>query len=476
MDRNFIIRFLKGSALTSLGTAASIICHFLSIIIITRTMTAAEYGIFIILLAMVHLLSILSNFGLNLTLVKFTASENGTDPRAVLRLVLLLRFISLSFISILFYPVRMVVLSFFSADAAAYVPFILILLYLNSFKELFYNYLQGLNLFRKYTIVQVVSAIIRVLAILLFALLQKLSLPNLITIEVITQGASLGLLVMLIPSGHLGRLRFHRQIFRSLIQFSGPLYLNNLLAFIMERVNVLIIGAYMNPVSIAYYDIAHKIPDALRRLFSALIIVYFPHSAKLFSEKSKYHGQRFMNTTLEWCAIAISILTLVSFLFRHEIIALLFSGKYAPAAMAFAILMLAFYFRAISSIMGYSLVSAGYPGISVKANAISGLLNFLGCLWLIPKYGFMGAVYSILLANILSQFIHYFYLIKCEIIADMKQYLTPLLWAVLPLCVYFLINLDGILVKIAIIGMSLWLGRRFLRDLAHALFHMYSHL
>ena len=55
----------------------------------------------------------------------------------------------------------------------------------------------------------------------------------------------------------------------------------------MERVNYFIIGAYLNPSSIANYDVATKVPDALKKIFQSFIIVYFPSLAKLFSREIK---------------------------------------------------------------------------------------------------------------------------------------------------------------------------------------------
>ena len=53
------------------------------------------------------------------------------------------------------------------------------------------------------------------------------------------------------------------------------------------QANIFIIGLYLAPSSIANFDIAAKVPMALKKILQSFIIVYFPNLANLFSKNEK---------------------------------------------------------------------------------------------------------------------------------------------------------------------------------------------
>ena len=78
-------------------------------------------------------------------------------------------------------------------------------------------------------------------------------------------------LIFSIPSKYLFPLKQNKQRFVEIIRFSFPLYINSLLTFLRERVNIFLIGIMMNPVSVALYDVATKVPLGLIRIFQSFI-------------------------------------------------------------------------------------------------------------------------------------------------------------------------------------------------------------
>jgi O-antigen/teichoic acid export membrane protein len=447
MDKKFKMNFIKGSAAATIGTVSSMFFHFLSIMIITRFIPREEFGIYAIILVIVHLFNLLSGLGLEFTLVRQIAGDNETERKNILFPVLVMRSIQLLLITVLFYFFSGLILPLFAEGINYYIFQITVLFALTNFRDLFYNLLQGLNYFKRFASVQVTSAIIRVALIGAIVIWDTLSLGNLILIEIVTTAMAFVLQIFMVPMKQLINFSSNLDVYKKILKFSFPLYLNNLLTFTYDRVHFFILAIYLNPVSVALYDVANKIPDALKRIFQSFIIVFFPNISKLFTRGDIIGGESLMIKSLSLFSTIVVFGVLISFLFSREITVILFSANYIESATAFALLMLVFYLRVVSNIMGYTLVSAGYSSVPVKTNSVSSIASVGGSLLLIPMLGFIGAVYALLAMNIITQAYYHYYLKKAGIRRGTVEYLKPALIGLILYILYLIQPFQSIPVK-----------------------------
>jgi O-antigen/teichoic acid export membrane protein len=115
--------------------------------------------------------------------------------------------------------------------------------------------------------------------------------------------------------------------------------------------------------------------------------------------------------------------------------------------------MLNFYLRAISNILGYSLVAAGYSSAPVKANIVASTVNIISSLVLIRIFGYIGAVYSLLLMNITSQIIYGLLLNQVGLAPHLLEYLKPVFLFVVAVSTYWFFGADSYLVGLLLIGL-----------------------
>lgn len=471
MSRDFIVKLIKGSASTSIGTFASVLFHFFSIMVMTRYAEKEVFGIYVLILVIVHCLKIIGSLGLDLTMVKLISEDAGNQQaKKPLFEILASRVILLAGLSLIVYATGHLVLPFFDGRIADYLLYIPIMFCLASLRELFFFLLQGLQYFRKYAVVQTASAVFKFILVLLFANFSELNLANLIYIELMMLlGSFLHQLLVIPLRAHID-FRFDRSAFNNIIRFSLPLYANNILTFVYGRINIFLIGIFLNPVSIALYDIAAKIPEGVDRMFKSFIVVYFPNFSKLLAEGNQREAQRMMNQSLILFSVIIVFGVLASFLFREEIFRLIFSDQYLDASFAFSLMMLNFYIQAIYNIMGYSLVSAGHPAVPAKINLVSSTVNITGALLMIPAFGFLGAVYAHLAMDIVSQILHFQYLKKAGIQADYRRYLQPVMILAVLVALYMLIGIETYFMRsiflAGYVALS-WLLMKEFRNLIH---------
>lgn len=447
MDKNFKRDFIKGSVATSMATIIAMVFQFLGILIITRQITKEEFGIYVLIIVISTFLDTVSSLALEQSLVKFISSAEELERRSTLIPTLIVRVLLIFIAVILVILFGNSLMSFFSFTATEFLYVIIILFVLSSFRGLFYNLLQGLNLFKKYASVQILTSLLRVGLLLLIIVISELNLKNVLIVEMLVVTITVLLQLALIPYKEVFHWDVNLKNIKRILRFSIPLYFSGISYFIQTQVNIFIISAYLNPISIANYDVAGKIPQASAKGFQSFIIVLYPNLSRLFSKGERDSALTLMNKSLLTFSISINLLLLVSFLFNKEIILLLFSDKYLDASLAFSLMMVAFYLSSMSHIMGYSLVSAGLPSITLKVNIAAGAINLIGAFLMVPPWGFMGAVYSIVLTSLSSLLFHYLYLVKYEMKIELISFVKPSLITIVVLFLYYQFTPDNLIYR-----------------------------
>jgi O-antigen/teichoic acid export membrane protein len=465
MDRSFIKNFVKGFTSTSVGGVIAVGFHFVSIMLMTRQVEKESLGVYFLFVAVVSYLNILGGFGLNLTLVKFVSTEDGRTQKDVLATTIFLRVVALVVTGTIFYLTSRLVLPLFDQRLVQYVGLLVVMFVLTNIEEFFLYLMQGRQQFVGYAGLQILSAFVRV--VLLFVFRDRLDFQFLIKIEIaaLVKAIVIQLVVTRKLMRGIGLRNILPATIKSTAKFSAPLYMNNILTVIYDRSSTLLIGALLNPVSVAAFEIALKVPDGLMRLFNSFIVVYFPGLSKLFAQGDREGARKFMNNSLVLMSAAILFAALVAFLFGEQIVVLLFSTEYREVALAFALLVVNFFLRAIANIMGYSLVSAGHSAAPIRANIVSIAVNIGSCLVLIPRVGYIGAVYSLILMNITSQVLYLFQLSRFELKPAIGNYFKPVLIFSAILAVYLAIGSENILLKVMFLAMDGLLSWLFIPEI-----------
>ncbi len=470
MDNRFISNLLRGLVSTSFGSIVTVGFHFLSIVLMTRYVPKDVLGLYFLALAVVLFLKVISGLGLDLTLTKFVSGGDRRQQQDATASTVAVRLASVASVGLIFYAAGQLLLPVFDTRLSDGIMLMILLLVLTSFRDLLLCLMQGMQQFKQYAVVEVLSAASRV--ILLIACRVSLSLQVLLYIEIISQLTEvlLQLFVTRALLFSLSRQNITTPSVRKLTRFSAPLYSNNILALVYDRSSTLLIGALLNPASVAAYEVALKIPDGFTRLFDSFIVVYFPNLSNLFAKGSRDDAKRIMNSSLVLISAGIIFLVLVAFLFADEIILAVFSNEYLEVALAFALLMLNFYLRAISNILGYSLVAAGHSSAPVKANIVACLVNIISSLMLIRTLGYIGAIYSLLLMNITAQIIYLLLLRRIRLVPHVFEYLKPVFFLAVEMGIYWYLRVDSAWLQLLLVGTYItasWALIKEIRESSH---------
>lgn len=450
MDQSFVKKFLKGSISTSLGTLATVAFHFLSITLMTRYISKEQLGLYFLILAIATGFKNISGLGLDLTIVQFLSSREKEKQEKAFAVSVWVQLCVMSTLGILILFMGSYILPYFDPHLNEYRWHLPALFILMSVRETLFYLLQGLRRFKSYAIIQTLSAILKCYLIWQFS--AQMTLLTLVYIEFAMLLSSLIVQASIIPFKQLSppKMAFDRETFREVISFGFPLYINTLFTYVSNFGGDFIIGIFLNPASIAAYEVAGKIPQGISRLFASFRVVYFPSLSNLFAQGDLRGAQKLMNKSLTLLAAGSFTLVAGAFLFSREIVLLIFSADYLDIQLTFALLTLSVCMGLLSSTMGYSLVSAGQPRASTKVNITAMTLELILSILLVPITGYIGVAISYVIMTLLAQIMCYFFLRRGNVTIILKEYLKPYLFLTSTVGTYLLVGSDSLIWRIAI--------------------------
>ena len=428
MSTSFGKLFLRNSTLSIVGTVLMLAVHFLSLKLLAKEMPVADFGIFTILLVVANGFEVVGAMGLSLTLVKSLASGEDSRTLTVAGLIILSRAVAFLGLAILVAALGKPVLAyFFNPEVSQLAWFLPPLFILGSCRNTLFAIQQGRKRFVSHATVKVISAILRLAAIVSLVCFAQLGVRELLWVEVFVCAITI---LLLMPGSALRQMilsakKLDRGIVGEVFSFSAPLYGADIFQYLYSRLTVLILGALMLPGSVAIYGIAGKLPESCGRILQSLLVVYFPSVAELISSGRREEGTRLMNVVLLLVAVLLSAATLVSFVLQEQIVLLLFSAQYLEAAPILPLLMCGFAFAGMTQLMNSTAVASGFSSVPIRVSTISSFVNVVCGLGLIPVWGISGAAWTQIIANFVAVGTSWFYLRRSGVAVDVRGMMVP---------------------------------------------------
>jgi O-antigen/teichoic acid export membrane protein len=382
-------QFRRGLLMTASSTGIVVVSLFAETMIAARALSTTDYGIYVLMLAVVYFFVTAVDFGFKAAVTQMIASSDRDEQVALANMAILARVVVVALVALVIWLVRDVLLLFDTTGSllrmAFYVPVMLAVL---SFDELLLSILQGFQVYQRLAIAQVTRTLLRLILSATFLLVLHEGVQGLIYSWIIAYG--LGVIYEFFAVPIPKRIVFRKTLFVDLLRFGLPLQGNRFLWFLFDRIDVLLLGTLAGPMGVAYYSVANKVPDALQRLADSFIAVYYPTVSALLSTKRNLQAHWYLNHSLRLVAFLTALATLVAVVFGKEIVLLLFSDKYLIAVPAFGLLMLAFHLMLTVNLLGYTLTAAKHPGKSLGANVLLTSTQVIGNWFLIPFLDFLG--------------------------------------------------------------------------------------
>lgn len=424
---SILSNLVGGTAFTGFGRFSSIIFSFINVFLVTRALSAGDYGSFVILRLVVIFLGQVSGFGLNSALPVFISeAQDADEKRRIFNTVLYSRLLIVIICSAVAIPLRVQIAALFGASIEPdLVLFIPVWFLFEVLLTLMQSVLQSFLQFARIGISDFIVGLANLLFMIVFVLWLRLGFIGLVYARCVALFIALVFTFIDLPVQV--KLEFDFAILRKLLKFGIPLQLNNVLSFIFGRIDTMLIGLLLGAEGVAYYEIARKIPDSLNIGFEAYRIVYYPYVSRFYAQKQHGRLAKLLNNSNRLIAFVTLLGALVTLLFGHELVFLFFTSKYEASVSPLIVLMVGLCFSMIGYTLGTSLVAIGDTVKPPLINLAHMAVTIGGNLLLIPHLGITGAALTVLVGNIVTNPLNVYFLRRRDIAVDTKPYVKAMM-------------------------------------------------
>lgn len=196
-------------------------------------------------------------------------------------------------------------------------------------------------------------------------------------------------------------------LFKKTFDYGLRAYLSGFFAFLVLRVDLLMVKHMLGISQTGYYSVAGTMADILYLFPAAVASILYPKLSAMSSDKEK------VKITKRIAALTISIMTasaIVAIMLAAPLLRVIFGEKFMPALPAFHVLAIAIIFFGVNNIFSIGLASMNFPWFAVYIWLIAAILNIGLNLFLIPWKGILGASIASLISYFFLMVVHYVYL------------------------------------------------------------------
>jgi O-antigen/teichoic acid export membrane protein len=201
------------------------------------------------------------------------------------------------------------------------------------------------------------------------------------------------------------KFKFDKKMSIETFRFGSMIFVSNLAWFVITQVDTLTVTYFTNPTQVALYQVAVPLAAILLYFTNAISIVIYPIAAELKILKDNIRLLNGLELVYKYLLIVILPLAVLMFSFPDVIINLLFTSKYLGAIPVMRILSVATVFFSLTIINNAVITAIGKPEKVARMMSIIAVINLILCLILVPKYGIIGASISALISFICASII-----------------------------------------------------------------------
>ncbi len=446
MPSLYLKKIVKGTGIIFAGSLFTILLGFPSKILVVRSLSQADYGIYSLALVVLGIFTILPMLGLSEGITRQLAYYKDSKQKIdeIISFSLIIILISGILSSILLYVLSGTIsvtvfknpslsepLKIFSLVIPfALITNIIIFIFRGFGKVEVKVYFQDI-LYKVFFITFVVVVFVKGLS--LIGILYSVAASYIITT-----------IVLIFYSSDILRVSINKKVFYTgieLLKFSLPLLLVGMLGMIISGTDTLMLGYFRTPQEVGQYNVARSLAGLIPMFIGSAAYIYLPVASQLYSEKGPKELARTYQIITKWLFSGTFPIFLILLVFPSIVLSTLFGSSYVSASIALQILAIGLMFHVVNGLNGLSLIVIGKTKIITIITFFTMVLNVILNFVLIPQFGIVGASIasfsSFVFTNIFASLVLYQF---SRIHPFTKNYLKPIGISLLFLGLIYLIT------------------------------------
>ena len=423
---------------------------FVNNAVITRTLGADSYGLFVLATNVFGFIAIIPQLGFNNTIVRYVSYYNGKGEDAKSKGTILFGFKILLIFSLIVLIISFLISPLISEnifDRPELTPLLKIILLSLPFAVIaggFYSALNGLKLIKYQVIAANILNPLAFFILIIIAFWVGYRLTGLIWIMF-----AMGVIGLVLSYYFLNKNYFkHKRELqpqvnkKELMNFAIPIYLNQFLNSAIKFTPIFIMGYFLTNKDIGVYNVCFRVAMLVSVSLSAFRLIFSPTISALFAKNNIQLIGQLYKTITKWI-FTIALITFCIIILFAEPVLNIFGSEFTTGINVLLLLIFGELINAGVGLVGNIIIMSGRPKVALFNAAINFLMIITLCYFLIPEYGIIGAALSYAITVAFINLIRLFELYYYEKMQPFKlSYLKPLVAAAIVfVIVYYATNL-----------------------------------
>lgn len=258
---------------------------------------------------------------------------------------------------------------------------------------------QGIERMEIIALAQILNSLLYMVGLFVFVKSQN-DLLKVVIVMIITLGISaLWVLILYSKKFNMPRFQVDFQFWKKMLKASLPMALSSLMIAIYYNMDMVMLGFMKDAKEVGYYNAAYKIIFILASLQYMVNQTIYPslskmvHTNEIALEKFANSAMKIMNN------LSLVVITIIIFL-SLPITNLLYGNEFQQSSGLLKILIFSTFLVYNETITAPLLLSLGKQTLHLLAVSIGAFLNIILNVFLIPRYGAMGAAWATVMAEI----------------------------------------------------------------------------
>ncbi len=205
-------------------------------------------------------------------------------------------------------------------------------------------------------------------------------------------------------TGGLLALRYEKSVAKYLLSSSWPLAFSAILVSLYMKIDQLMVDSYLGSGQLGVYSTVVQLSESWYFIPVAIVTSVFPAIMNAKRDDQQRYQKRLQNMydLMVWLSLGIAIITTFISPLAYRII---YKEEFWSGAHVLSVHVWAGIFVFLGSASSQYLIAEGYTKISLFRTAVGAVVNIVLNIFLIPKYGIMGAAIATLIAYFTATFL-----------------------------------------------------------------------
>ncbi len=399
----------------SLFGILSIVLAYLFRIILARSLTLEEYGLFYAVFSFVSFFLFFRGFGTQTALVKFISQyrikkEYDKVKTAIFSVFTIQMLSSLVMGVVLFFLAPFLAENYFrNENAILLMRLFVIYIFLSVIFKILRNIFSGFQKFKIFSLMEPIRMLTTIAFLIMFLIYDQGVLSPILSLIVGWSFVIILFFPFLTKTFDFGKYKVSnvKNMTSKILWFGLPLMFVGVSSKVISNIDTLILTYFSTLEQVGIYNVI--LPSSLIFLFigNSLSTIFLPLSSSLWTEGMNEKLAYNLTKSYKYTLLFTVPLILVTLVYANLFLDLFFGEAFVEGTAAFRVLLIGILFYTLAVINNSVLSGIGKPKLVMKILLYASIINLVLNIILIPLFGIMGAAFSTSFSYIFVLFLNY---------------------------------------------------------------------